>query len=85
MKRLALLLVPCLMAVGCTGSDPGDVQQAQKAAATVPKSTEQLPSEMPPAAKSAAAAAMGQAQQMQSQASDPARVRAMEEMKKQHP
>jgi Tfp pilus assembly protein PilP len=77
-------LISALGLMGCSGgSDPGDVETAAKAAAAAPKSVDQLPADMPPEAKAAAAAAMGQAQAAQQQANDPARLRAMQEMRKQ--
>jgi hypothetical protein len=69
--------------VGCTNSDPGDVATAQKASARAPKSAADLPSSMPKEAQASATAAMGQAQAVQSQGSDPVRLHALEMMRQQ--
>jgi len=84
-RNLLLLAVALVATAGCSSSeDPGDVAAAAKASAAGPKSVDQLPGNMPAEAKAAAGAALGQAAAAQQQASDPARVHAMEEMKKQH-
>jgi len=85
MKRVALFVAAatCLAVAGCTSQDEGDVEGAQKAAAAAPKSVDQLPADMPPEARAAAASAMGQAAAAEQQANDPARVRAMQEMRRQ--
>ncbi|MBS1707764.1 MAG: hypothetical protein JSS65_03480 [Armatimonadetes bacterium] len=82
---LGLVLGACLLGVTACGDSegPGDLEAAKKASAKAPKSADQLSPEMPAEAKSSATAAMGQAQAMQNQAGDPARVRAMQEMQKQ--
>lgn len=81
---LTLGAIACAFgATGCSPSANGDVETATKAAAAAPKSVDQLPADMPPEARSAAASAMGQAQAMQQQANDPNRLRAMQEMRKQ--
>lgn len=79
----AALVALVVSSAGCTGSDEGDVDTAAKAAAAAPKSVDQLPADMPPEARAAASSAMGSAQAAQEQANDPARVRAMQEMRKQ--
>ncbi len=84
-RNLLFVAVALVATAGCSSSeDPGDVAGASKAIAAGPKSVDQLPADMPPQAKAAASAAMGQAAAQQQMAADPARVRAMEEMKKQH-
>jgi hypothetical protein len=83
-RNLLVLAVALVATAGCSSSeDPGDVAGATKAIAAGPKSVEQLPENMPKEAKASAAAAMGQAAAVQQQMSDPARARAMEEMRKQ--
>lgn len=83
---LALVaLVGASFIVGCDGpGESGDVDGAKKAAQAAPKSADQLPAEMPPQARNAAASAMGQAAAAQQAGNDPGRVRAMQEMQKQH-
>lgn len=85
MKTLNLFFVLAagMIVAGCASEDQGDVEAASKAAAAAPKSVEQLPADMPPEARSAAASAMGQAAAAEQQANDPARVRAMQEMRRQ--
>lgn len=68
---------------GCSGGgDPGDVETAKKAAEAAPKSVDQLPADMPPEARRAAEAAMGQKAAMSEQMSkeNEARKRAMQGM-----
>ncbi len=55
--------------MGCSGSgDSGDVEAANRAAASAPKSVDQLPADMSPEAKRMAGAAIGQSQAMKDQA-----------------
>lgn len=84
MKKL-LLILPAMLAFGCSGSNDGDVEAAQKASAAAPKSVNDLPADMPEGAKASAGAAIQQGQAMQEQmsAQAAARSRAMEEMQKQ--
>ncbi|MDR3692907.1 MAG: hypothetical protein P4L46_26240 [Fimbriimonas sp.] len=84
MKRILILLL--VAAVGCVGcsQDKGDVDTARKAALAAPKSAADLPASMPKDARASAAAAMGQAQAAQQANNDPARVHALEMMRKQH-
>ena len=73
-----------LVAGGCMGgNDSGDVEKAKKASAEMPKSVDQLPSDMPPQAKAAAAGAMGASQGMSEQMKGQmdAQKAAMEKMK----
>lgn len=68
---------------GCSGGgDPGDVDAAKKAADAAPKSVDQLPADMPPEARRAAEAAMGQKSAMSEQMAkeNEARKRAMQGM-----
>ncbi len=61
MKRLALIPLLAVLAVGCTGGDDvGDVETGVKAAQAAPKTPDQLPSDMPPEARRAAESAMAQ-------------------------
>jgi hypothetical protein len=61
MKYGILLIIGSLMVTGCNSSgDPGDVETAKKASQSVPKSPEELPSNMPPEARKAAEGAIGQ-------------------------
>lgn len=85
MKHLHLFIAVAvgLALVGCSSNEEGDVASATEAAAAAPKSVEQLPADMPPQARAAAASAMGQAEAARQQANDPARVRAMQEMRRQ--
>ena len=76
------VVVAACFAAGCSKPEQGDVDTATKAAAAAPKTVEQLPAEMPPQARAAAASAMGRAQAAEAEANDPARVRAMQEMRK---
>ena len=85
-KKLLLIVVVAsgVVLAGCKGDSEGtDPAVAAKASAAAPKSAAQLPADMPDQAKASATAAMGQAAAAQAQASDPARLHAMEEMKKQ--
>lgn len=53
---------------GCSGTgDAGDVELAKKASESAPKSVDQLPADMPPEARRAAEAAMGQKSAMSEQ------------------
>lgn len=66
---------------GCSGGgDSGDVEAANKASAAMPKSVDQLPSDMSPEAKRMAGAAIGQQQAMTDHAmrENEARKRAMQ-------
>jgi len=83
LNHLFFAVTAGLIVAGCASEDQGDVEAARKAAAAAPKSVEQLPADMPPEARSAAASAMGQAAAAEQQANDPARVRAMQEMRRQ--
>ncbi|RYG38014.1 hypothetical protein EON81_04850 [bacterium] len=74
MKKLALPLAMVIGTAlfGCAPpEDTGDPSVARKATESAPKSVDQLPENMPPQARSSAAAAMGQsaamAQQMEAQ------------------
>lgn len=80
---LAALAV--FVVAGCNGDDGnGDVEKAQAAAAKAPKSADQLPKDMPPQARAAATNAINQANAATKMGNDPGRVRAMQEMQKQH-
>ena len=68
-KLLPFSIVLALCAIGCKGGgDSGDVDAAAKASAAAPKTVDQLPADMPPEAKRAAAGAMAQQQAMAQQA-----------------
>jgi PBP1b-binding outer membrane lipoprotein LpoB len=88
MKKFLLALTVAagtLLMAGCEGpGETGDVESAKKAAAQAPKSADQLPADMPPQARAAAQSAMGQAAAAEQAGNDPGRVRAMQEMQKQH-
>ncbi|RYG23055.1 hypothetical protein EON82_15200 [bacterium] len=57
MKKLLLLVPIAIVAAGCSGGDDrGDVAKAQ--ASPPPKSTDQLPADMPPQARASASNAM---------------------------
>ncbi len=84
MKSLALLSLTALLCVGCSGSgDPGNVDVAQKASAAAPKAVADLPQNMPPEARTGAAAGIGQADAQKKMNSDPARLHAMQMMQQQ--
>lgn len=83
MKGL-LLAIFALAAFGCQGGSGSADASASGPSAPPVKSAADLPKDMPAQAKASAASAMGQAAAAQQMANDPARVKAMEEMKKQH-
>lgn len=85
MRTLLPVGMALVVLAGCSPvEDAGNVQGATQAASVAPKTIDQLPKDMPPEARRGAQAAMGQAQAVQQQANDPARVRAMQEMRRQH-
>ena len=83
MLKLSLAIFVLIACFGCSGDDSGNIAVANKAAQAAPKKPSDLPQNMPPEAKAAATAAMGQAQAQQQMNSDPARVHAMQMMQQQ--
>ncbi len=81
--RLLIGIGLAIACAGCSSEDNGNVVEGAKSAAAAPKSASDLKKDMPPEARAAAAASMGSAQAQTQMNSDPARVHAMEMMKKQ--
>jgi len=68
MIRIAFVTLVAAALIGCDNSgSAGDVKSAEAAAKAAPRSVEQLPQDMPPEARRAAEAAMGQSQAAQAQ------------------
>jgi hypothetical protein len=84
MGKYLLIGAFALVCVGCSGDETVDTPVARKAAAAGIKPAAQLPATMPAEARASAAAAMGQAKAQQDMNNDPARVHAMEMMRKGH-
>jgi len=82
--RYLYLGIASLLLAGCGSGSSSDPVAAQRAATAAPTSAAALPGDMPPEARASAAAAIGQAEEQKRMNSDPARLHAMEMMKKQH-
>ncbi|GEM_PF-4055486 len=78
--KIASLALIALALVGCSSSETGGGGSTSPA----PKTSVDLPKDMAAPDRERAESALGAAQAQQNAANDPARVRAMQEMKKQH-
>ena len=83
--RNVLLLGFALLVVGCQEATEADTPVAEPSSGPMIKTAEGLPKNMPEEARASASSAMAQGAAAQAAANDPARVNAMNEMKKQHP
>ena len=81
--KFGLVVLVATVCAGCNSDTSSDPSAAKMAADAAPKSASELPSNMPPEARAAAVAGIGQAEAQKKMNEDPARLHALEMMKKQ--